>query len=184
MITRVPFGVSGASSFPGVLFFCLFLVSSCTLERRGEESAERDSTTVGPVNESEFAEELARQSVRLFRDAVFAGDISRALSLMEDGASLIDPLAGKSSAHFPVGEVLLELRRRHADGVRFEMIEDEVTLLPSGEALVITTLSMLQEEEGVGQEVGRIYESALLFPSPEGWKVRHLHRSLADLPQR
>jgi hypothetical protein len=160
----------------------LLFLPSCTLERRGEESTGTDSTSVAPVNESEFAEELARQAVKLFRDAVFAGDISRALSLMDDGGTLIDPLAGKSSESFPVGEVLLELRRRHAAGVRFESNENEVDLLPSGEALVITTLKVLEETEGIGEEVGQIYETALLTPSLEGWKIRHIHRSLAAPP--
>jgi len=169
----------------GMASMALFLIvlSACTLERRGEESVDRDSTAVAPVNESEYAEELARQAVRLFRDAVFAGDISRALSLMENGGTLIDPLAGRSSESFPVGEVLLELRRQHASGVRFESIESEVNLLASGEALVLTTLTMLQEKEGIGEDVGRIYESAFLTPSSEGWKIRHIHRSLADIPR-
>lgn len=162
--------------------FLLLLLPSCTLERRGEESVDAESTTIAPVNESEFAEELARQTVRLFRDAVSAGDISRALSMMDDEGGLIDPLAGVSSTSYPVGEVLLELRRRHAEGVRFEPIDDEVSLLPSGEALVVTMLTMLEEREGIGEEVGRMYESALLTPAVEGWKVRHIHRSLTELP--
>jgi hypothetical protein len=41
---------------------------------------------------------------------------------------------------------------------------------------------VLEETEGIGEEVGQIYETALLTPSLEGWKIRHIHRSLAAPP--
>lgn len=181
MIGQPLVGLSGISRVRRCLpLLSVLFFSSCTLERRFEESADTTAVVPSEASELQSTEELAGQTVRLFRDAVFAGDISRALSLMAEGASLIDPFAGRSTVEWPVGEVLLELRRRHADGVRFEPIRDEVTLLEDGGALVLTTLAVLQETGGVGEEVGEIHETALLIPSPEGWKVRHIHRSLVE----
>lgn len=170
----------GGAVRTAALFLVSFLLTSCVLERRGDEAVQPDSLTSDAIPDSLTADERARHAVRIFRDAVAAGDISRALSLMSEGASIIDPLVGRTSDEAPVGEVLLELRRIHSDGVRLESIEDEVSLLPSGDALVLTTLAVLQEVEGVGEEVDRMEESALLTPSPEGWKLRHLHRSLVE----
>ena len=154
----------------------------CAFERRGDDGSAAQSGGPIPVNEGEFAEELARQTVRLFRDAVVNGDISLALSMLDEGATVIDPLAGRSSEGLAVGEVLLELRRIHAGGMRYEPAESAVLLLPSGPALVQTSYILLEEVEGLGTEAGRIQESAFLTPTLEGWKILHIHRSRSELP--
>jgi hypothetical protein len=32
--------------------------------------------------------------------------------------------------------------------------------------------------DGIGVEVGRAYETVVLVPSDQGWRIRHVHRSL------
>ena len=134
------------------------------------------------------AEASARATVRAFQDAVFVGDLSLALTLLDPSATLVDPLVGDAAQDATRGELVLELRRRYATGVRLEGLSVEVTLLgggtapPDATALVISELAMLQErDDGIGEQVGRVHETALLVSTPEGWRIRHLHRSSAPL---
>lgn len=159
-------------------------IAGCELERRPEaadpfpdENAVPDTLTDMPRD----PQESARVTMEVFREAVRVGDLSLALSLLDRDAVLFDDLAGEAAEATTRGELLLELRRRHRDGLRLGAQAAEVTLL-DGAAIVVSTLAVMQrtpgdeEELAVQEETAR--ETAILVPTPEGWRIRHLHRSI------
>ena len=175
---------SGAS----FLFLCSFLAltfSGCTFERRDTEpaeglgSADGARATEGELSAGE-AEDIARAAVDAFRESVAAGDLSLALARLHGEATLVDPLVGQAAETVSRGELLLELRRRHAEGLVYEPLEADVFLAGEDAALVVSLLSMLREGDAeIPEEVGRVLETVYLVGSDEGWKIRHLHRSLS-----
>ncbi len=168
---------------------CLLLFAACTFERRPE--APNDEVPIEAQSEDDAVDEprptdvasAARAAVRLFRESVASGDLSLALGLLHSDAVLVDDLVGDVPEELTRGERLLELRREVADRVVLEPVESEVLLQGEESALVTTVLIMREEaEEGAG-EMGRLYESVLLVPSDEGWRIRHLHRSFLPLTE-
>jgi hypothetical protein len=126
-----------------------------------------------------IGEDLALETVRLFRESVAVGDLSLALALLDRDASLVEVIPGESSEQVTRGELLLELRRRHAEGLHLELLESRITLPAEGVALVLSRLAVLQSgPDGYGEEVGRVDETVVLLVTPDGWRIRHLHRSL------
>ena len=90
----------------------------------------------------------------------------------------MDPLVGQATEAASRGEFLLELRSRHAEGLAYEMLNQDVLFTGDDAALVVSLLSVLREGEGESaEEIGRVLETVMLLRSPEGWKIRHLHRS-------
>jgi hypothetical protein len=125
------------------------------------------------------SEETALLTVRMFRESVASGDLTLALSLLDREATLIDAMAGEASEAETRGELLLELRGRHASGVVLEPLRSDIRIPVAGVALVTSRLAVLQEGPGgIGEDVGRVDETVLLVATPEGWRIRHLHRSL------
>ena len=170
------------------LFLCSFVAltfSGCTFERRDAEPAEGlESAEVARAPEEErltdAAEEIARAVVDAFREYVAAGDLSLALAGLHGEANLVDPLVGQAAETASRGELLLELRSRHAEGLVYEPLEADVFLVGEDAALVVSLLSMLREGDAqIPEEVGRVLETVYLVGSDEGWKIRHLHRSLS-----
>jgi hypothetical protein len=51
-------------------------------------------------------------------------------------------------------------------------------------ALVTSHLDLMRSMEDVGDlavQEGRVWESMVLVATPDGWRIRHLHRSLRPL---
>lgn len=164
----------------------LIVLGACTFERRSEleENGEEARTAPGLLGDPPGMERALPPEgiVRLFRDAVVRGDLSLALSLLHREATLVDKLAASPDGRRTRGEILVELRRRHAEGMALEVLESTVHEVEGG-TLVLTRLAVLEEEEnGIGVEVGRVYETALLVPTDAGWRIRHFHRSLTPSP--
>jgi hypothetical protein len=129
--------------------------------------------------------QAALSALRAFREAMAVGDLSLALSLVDREASLVDALAGDPEAFATRGEVLLELRARLAEGMRIR--EDSTRIsLPNGVAVVESRLSIEVEEDApdrVHALSGRsVHEIVVLVPTPDGWRIRHLHRSVLPGP--
>jgi ketosteroid isomerase-like protein len=169
----------------GLVLAALFpvLVGSCTFEHRPDPRAENagDGDPLEARQDELPARGLDRSPVgvvRVFREAVVRGDLSLALSLLDREATLVDELAGAQSESATRGELLMELRRRHAEGLILRVLDIDVS--QAGEtALVLTRLALMEEGgDGIGVEVGRAYETVVLVPSDQGWRIRHVHRSL------
>ena len=170
------------------LFLCSFVALTfpgCTFERRDAEPAEGlGSAESARATEEERsagdAEDIARAAVDAFRESVAAGDLSLALARLHGEATLVDPLLGQAAERASRGELLLELRSRHAEGLIYDPLEADVFLVGEDAALVVSLLSMLQEgDTEIPEEVGTVLETVYLVGSDEGWKIRHLHRSLS-----
>ncbi len=156
----------------------------CTFERR--DSSEAGSQAVGgTAPPAPFAAEphtdataLIRAMLDSFRESVAAGDLSTSLARLDSQATLLDPLVGRAIGAASRGELLLELRTRHAEGIRYTPLETEVVFAGERAALVTTLLSMsTSDESGVSEDARAVFETAYLILSDEGWKIRHLHRS-------
>jgi hypothetical protein len=181
-------------------FLAAFLVSlavaGCTLEQRANGDAaepERDSVpdrgVVEPPPPLLDPAESVRVTMEVFREAVRVGDLSLALGLMDGQAVLMDDLAapggvGMSDPPATRGELLLELRRRHGEGLLLRLDGSELRWL-GDHALLVSNLVVLQrapDPDDAPEEIGSARETALLQLSPEGWRIVHLHRSLGPVP--
>lgn len=181
-------GQSGWLRFPIALV--LILLGACTFEHRenGEE-AEDPPAVVEPHEAPEDSLEVdpaqgALHTLRAFREAMAVGDLSLALALLDREASLLDDLVGDPELAGSRGEVLLELRARLAEGMQLEEVSTQVSF--SGEAAVVITRLRLEVAEEAPQEWrdrdgSTLHETALLTPTEEGWRIRHLHRSILPL---
>lgn len=184
----------GVRSFPGgalarfsLAFALLTLVSvsGCVLERRpdAEVAAESDDPDV-ELPPAADPSEAVRITLEVFREAVRVGDLSLALGLLDRQAVLFDELAGPGDAAPTRGELLLELRRRHAAGLRLEVEASEVHLADQI-AVVVNRLGLLRRPTSEGEEPvreGEARETIVLVASPEGWRILHLHRSVVTAP--
>ena len=127
--------------------------------------------------------EAAQSAVESFRESVAAGDLSIALSWLDGEATLVDPLVREATRSASLGELLLELRSRHAEGVTYEPLETDVVVSGEAAAMVVTLLSVVGGGDDAGSEdVKTVLETVFLIGSEEGWKIRHLHRSLSPEP--
>ncbi len=160
------------------------LLGACTFEFRGEEEVPALSAgaveAVDEVDVRAAALSSAIRTTELFRSAVASGDLSRALALVDREATLVDALVGETATEAATrGELLLELRRLHSEGMHLESIETTVDLLGSSAALVRSYLAVLTVRDGgLGEEEARLHETVVLIAHPEGWRILRLHRSL------
>lgn len=182
---------TGVGTLTGLLFAGLFL-GSCTFEHRG--SGNDDEEVSGPAYDSADErgalpavpadpESAVLDVVRTFREATARGDLSLALSLMSRDAFMTDALVGGGVAEQSRGEMLLELRALMAEG--FSLSEGSVRVhFPGAVAVAFAGLTLEAEaEEPAGRLsdfVGRaVYETVVLVSTEQGWRIQHLHRSVA-----
>lgn len=169
-----------------------FTLAGCTLERRADPEAlpgvdaemEEDLEVLDPDPVPADPAESVRVTLEVFREAVRVGDISLALQLLDADAVLLDDLvldaADESDPPGTRGELLLALRRRHAEGLGLQLLDSELRW--SDDTAVLSTRLLLLDRSG-GPEVepdslGLARETAVLRPTPEGWRILHLHRSV------
>ncbi len=159
----------------------VLLSVACTFERRPDPSDEvvEESETQPPATEEERAADSVRLVQDTFRDAMDAGDLSRALSLVDPGAVILDRFVDLDPETASRGEILLEVLRLEEEGVALEPVESQVSLFQDA-ALVVTRYQVHQVGEEVEESVpsGFATETLLLVRGEEGWRIHHLHRSL------
>jgi len=168
------------------------ILAGCTLERRAgpdtsldtEAEVEEDFGVLDPQPVPADPAESVRITLEVFREAVRVGDISLALQLLDAEAVLLDDLvldaASESDLPGTRGELLLALRRRHAGGLGLEPLDSELRW-SDNTAVLSTRLLLLDrsaEPEAEPDTLGVARETAVLRPSPEGWRILHLHRSM------
>jgi hypothetical protein len=168
------------------------ILAGCTLERRaGPDTSldtgaemEEDFGVLDPQPVPADPAESVRITLEVFREAVRVGDISLALQLLDAEAVLLDDLVLDAADEFDLpgtrGELLLALRRRHAAGLGLEPLDAELRW-SDNTAVLSTRLLLLDRSAGLEAEpdtLGVARETAVLRPSPEGWRILHLHRSM------
>jgi hypothetical protein len=164
---------------------------ACTFEHRenGEDPGEGPvAVDTGQVLEDPPEADPTRgalHTLRAFREAMAVGDLSLALALLDREATLLDDLVGDPALAGSRGEALLELRARLAEGIRLEEDSTRVSF-PGDVAVVITRLHLQVQEDApeVWQERAgsHLHETVVLVPTEEGWRIRHLHRSILPRP--
>jgi hypothetical protein len=169
-----------------------FTLAGCTLERRADPEAspgvdvEREEVLEARVPDPVPADpaESVRITLEVFREAVRVGDISLALQLLDAEAVLLDDLvveaAGEADPPGTRGELLLALRRRHAEGLGLQPLDSDLRW-SDDTAVLSTRLLLLDRSAGPEVEpdsLGWARETAVLRPTPEGWRILHLHRSV------
>jgi hypothetical protein len=156
------------------------LQAGCTFERRADLDEDPEAAT--PAMEAGERIRSPAAVVRVFRDAVVVGDLSLALSLLDRRATLVDELAGSHGETLTRGELLMELRRRHVEGLVLEVLGTEMEVAAES-AMVLTSLALIDRgDDGIGIETGRAYETVVLVLTEDGWRIRHLHRSMTREP--
>jgi hypothetical protein len=159
----------------------LLSLAGCTFEERGNGNASAPSGAEAPEGEARDGRvdpaAAALDVVRTFREATAVGDLSLALALTDRDATFADELAGRLDPGHTRGELLLELRRRLAreGGLREEASE---VILGEGLAVVVSRLELGGHADFEGGTGGTIHETVVLVPVAEGWRIRHLHRSV------
>ncbi len=124
------------------------------------------------------AEDSIRAVHRTFQEAMEAGDLSSALSLVDRDAVLVDRIITVDPSASR-GEILLEVLRRYADGLRLVPLRTEVSVSEAS-SIVLTRYEVWDQVDGEAERVGHAVETLLLFRGPEGWRIQHLHRSPGD----
>jgi hypothetical protein len=161
-----------------LLLLATLVQSGCTFERR----ADLDEDPEAPTTALQAGDRIRPPAavVRVFREAVVLGDLSLALSLLHRQATLVDELAGSDVEVTTRGELIMELRRRHVDGLVLEVLGTEVDVM-EGSAMVLSRLALIDRgDDGIGVEAGRAYETVLLLLTEDGWRIRHFHRSMTE----
>ncbi len=170
------------------------VLAGCTLERRADPNGiPLDTPGLDEVDTLDFPTTppdptaSIEVTLEIFREAVRVGDLGLALQLLDPQAILIDDLAtgvagGAERVATPAtrGELLLELRRRHAAGLLLDPEESELVWVDDV-AVVTTRLLLLARSPDPDADpvrTGEARETAVLRPTPEGWRIVHLHRSL------
>ena len=178
--------ISGPSRvLPFGVFLGVCVLAGCTFEPRDgtDESTSDMAEDAGMQSDGavvDVSSGAALRTAEIFRSAVATGDLSRALALVDRDATLVDGLVGEAAEAATRGELLLELRRRHSEGMDLEVVSSTVDLLSGEVALVVSRLALLEVgSDGIGEEVGRVHETILLTLQAEGWRIVRLHRSLA-----
>ncbi len=180
---------------PGALAALLFLLLAvgCVFERRPDpdvlllDAGREAEADLLPEPPREHPEAAAATVAEVFREAVRLGDLSLALGLLHREAVLLDGLAvgsDEGAAGFATrGELLLAMRRLHQNGLRLLPTEVEVAVMD--QVAVVTTrldlLRPLEEGEELAVQEARVWETLVLVATPEGWRIRHLHRSVRPL---
>jgi hypothetical protein len=168
------------------------VLAGCTIERRADPNEVPVDLALGEVDTLGFPAAppdpgaSVEVTLEIFREAVRVGDLGLALQLLDPQAVLVDDLATGGTSPDRVatpatrGELLLELRRRHAAGLLLDPVDSELAWVDEV-AIVTTRLRLLArspDPEIEPEPVGEARESAVLRPTPEGWRIVHLHRSL------
>ncbi|TVP78189.1 MAG: DUF4440 domain-containing protein [Gemmatimonadales bacterium] len=201
-------GPAGRRRCPGFVLVLLFpsvLLVGCTLEPREgadevdpgldlslDTAASPDTLPGSDRPPPRDPEEAVQVVMEVFREATRVGDLSLALSLLDREAVLVDDglpggaagptgtaPGGEALEERTRGEFVVEMRRRHADGLRFG-VESVRVRLEGPHALVFTTLRAEQLEPGDPEATGetaRVLETAVLRGTDDGWRIVHMHRS-------
>lgn len=164
-------------------------------ELRAEDGAAVDTFPVDSAEPRDPAEAVS-VLLEVFREATRVGDLSLALSLLDREAILLDeevpggtagPLpapgatgpTGETAEERTRGEFVVEMRRRHADGLRFR-VDAQTVRMEGPHALVLTLLRVEDadpDDPEASVELGRVLETAVLRGTDDGWRILHLHRS-------
>lgn len=177
------------------LLLVLLFTSGCTFERRPDRAADGNLDDEPGLADSSLERVMhPADSVlvvaRLYREALEVGDLSRALSFLHPGAALYNDAAALLPPGSSAGEVLLQELRLRQEGMTFEVLDSEVTLLGDA-ALVLKRYRMLDQDGSVDAQRPAgpaeptadrddvALETIILVRSPSGWRIRHLHRSAA-----
>ena len=169
---------------PLLALCALLVVASCTFERRPDlaGSGEGDSTRPAvPSGPHAAAEDSVRAVVAAFREALRLGDVTRVAQLSTPDAALVDQeehvhwsRSGSSESRLPAP---LDGRREGLGWV----LEDSSFDTLGASALLVNRYSATVSGEDVPWAA---IETFVFVRTPEGWRLRHLHRSrgLSDDP--
>lgn len=164
-------------------------MTGCTFEHRGNGAGEADpdlpavisDTTAGEPTPPRSPEVPVLEALRTHREAVGRGDLALALALLHREATLADALLATVDEELTRGELLLELRSRLGAG--YHLVEVSVEASVHDESALVVSRLLLEGHEGAAGALeemkGRgLRETAFLLLTPEGWRIRHLHRSV------
>jgi hypothetical protein len=151
------------------------LASACRFERRpdlpGEGAGERASAAAQPG--AMTLEDSVRAVASALDDALAVGDVARVALLSVPGATLIDQ---EEAVHWTLGDPETPLPQALAGrGGRFDWrLRTSRFVELGGAALLVNEYEATVVGSGVSW---RAAETLIMVRTPEGWRLRHLHRS-------
>jgi ketosteroid isomerase-like protein len=161
------------------------LFAGCRFERRPDpdtSAAVPDAGLFLPSTLNTPIEDSVRAVVSALDDALAVGDVSRVAQLTVAGATLIDQEEGiRWARENPAGALPKALTARRDSPLEWALVDSSLTPL-DGAALLVNEHHALVTGEGVPWKA---VESYVLVRTPDGWRVRHLHRSRGQaLPEQ
>jgi ketosteroid isomerase-like protein len=155
---------------------------SCRFERRPDLDADGNPSAESVTLPSALATPLGdsiRAVVAALGEALEAGDVSRVAELTVPGATLIDQEEGlrwsREDAAAPLPRALLSSRD---EPLTWALSSSDLTPFADA-ALLVHEYQAAVTGENVPW---RAVETYLAVRTPEGWRVRHLHRSRGQAP--
>ncbi len=166
----------GARSHPARLLVVVALVAAgCTFEQRPDRAAENDEDEDGvPVVSAEDSVQAVREA---FLEAMEAGDLAGALSLVDRDAVVVDPFSETPRHEASLGEVFLEVLGAYGTEIRMSPTGSQVTVL-GDHAVAVTDYELQWWGEEEWERAGSLVETLVLARGEEGWRIHHLHRSV------
>ena len=165
-----------------ILLSVALLVAGCHFEQRPALSSEDAATLDGTPQTSALGtplEDSVRAVVQALADALEVGDVSRVAQLTVPGATLIDQEEGLRWSRQDVSAPLPRpLLAQDDDALAWVLADSQLTPF-SDTALLVNEYHAYVTGESVPWKA---VETFLLVRTPDGWRLRHLHRSRGQVP--
>ena len=162
---------------PLLLLGSALLFAGCRFERRPDPNTNASVPDAGvflPSTANTPMDDSVRAVVSALDEALAVGDVSRVAQLTVPGATLIDQEEGvRWTRESPAGTLPRALASRGDSPLAWALVDSKLTPL-DGVALLVNEHHALVTGEGVPWKA---IESYVLVRTPDGWRVRHLHRS-------
>jgi ketosteroid isomerase-like protein len=165
-----------------LLAWSAVFVAGCRFERRPALSSEDAPPPNGAPAGSALGaplEDSVEAVVRALAEALDVGDVSRVAQLTVPGATLIDQEEGRRWSREDAAAPLPRALLTAADGALSWVLADSKLTPFTDTALLVNEYHAYVTGESVPWKA---VETLLLIRTPEGWRVRHLHRSRGQVP--
>ena len=156
------------------LLASLLLLAACTFERRPDAGNGEAEPDTGAVTRTEILEDSVEATVDAFTAALRAGDISRAVGMLDAEATLYDEETGHRWDPTKADSLLPgPMEREGEEELRWEPVESWMEVYDEAALFVRRYQATISREEAPWTAM----ETYVLVRSDEDWVIRHLHRS-------
>lgn len=173
-------GSPGGPALPTIVRVALavLLLAGCTFERRPDVENGDGTPDTAAVTRDEILRDSVEAIVDGFVGALRAGDVSRAVSMLDDRATLYDQETGRRWDPTAVDSLLPGPLERDGEALHWEP-SDTWTEVYDQAALVVRRYRATISREAAPWTAMETY---VLVRADGEWAIRHLHRSRGPGP--